>query len=150
MHPETPAAVYAATTTQPETPAGVFAAISAHPMTPERDLCGDKDAPLGTDGDVYDDSTRHCGRTPTYVVTSMHPPVPVPVYLTTVPQAVGPSGMFEQMFELLEGGRGDFGDVLQSLAELGWPGVTIRDVPNVPKLCEENRKEHHCSDEAAR
>lgn len=46
--------------------------------------------------------------------------------------------MLDPMYQLLGGSGGDFGGVLQSLAELGWPRVTIRDVLNaIPTVYKE-------------
>lgn len=113
--------VFAATTMQLATPIAMYATTSA-----------------GAAGPV-----------PVYAAMAMQPPTPAPMYLATAPQAVGPSGMFDLMFEVLDGGDGDFGGVLQSLAAVGWPGVKIRDVLNdLPKVYEEHKKGLHCAAEA--
>lgn len=56
-----------------------------------------------------------------YAATALHSPM----YLMTAPTAMGQFGMFDPIFELLDGEGGDLGAVLQSLTELGWSGVTI-------------------------
>lgn len=67
---------------------------------------------------------------PAYAGTVMQLSAPAPMYITTVPHVVGPSRMFDPMFKLLGGSGGDFGGVLQALAELRWSVKSIRDALN--------------------
>lgn len=63
------------------------------------------------------------GRAPAFMATKIHP-----AYPATAPHIVGTSGVFDPVIELLHGGGGYFSGVSQSLAELGWPGVTVSEV----------------------
>lgn len=64
------------------------------------------------------------------------------MYLTTSPNVVSTSGILDPMVELVDGGSGDLGGLLQSLAKLGWSGVTTRDVlTTLPRVYKEYLEE---------
>lgn len=130
VHPPKPAVVYAATASQHAAPAAVYDVTSTHPMAQARMFAATTTQPSASTSMYSTTSSGVVGPAAAYVATAMQSPAPVLMYLATTPQAAGPSGVFDPMFELLEGEGGDFGGVLQSLAEFGWPGAKIRDVLN--------------------
>lgn len=118
VQPATPAVVYAATATQPSATAARRGTTSAPGLVRPGVAMYATTLP------------SVAGPAPAYSALALQPSAPAPMYLATVPPALGPSGMFDPIYELLDGGGGDFGGVFQELVELGLSVVSIRDVLN--------------------
>lgn len=98
------AAVYVATATQPAATAAVYGTISDQGLVQPGILLG-ATAQLSAQVAMYAETPPGVAvLAPAYLPKALQVLAPVTMYLRTAPPAVGPSGLFDPVYKLLDGG----------------------------------------------